>query len=636
MRRLLILLLLTGCAGRDPLPCDPAATPQPSRATIGCAQEWAAQAARPLDSSLPGARTVKTIVDRLDGAVYFIDTTTYPFHQGFATSHLGYPATAPFVNEYFVPQRRFLLGSITHYEEADVWAYELAPYDTATAEMIADAHRRLSAASYFGDHLRFHPTSVEQEARVPAGVPVVTTGELFAGMTYQPLNLAETFGQVRVLTAAELATVYVGPREIAVLDRVPNDISIVAGIVTESFQTPLSHVNVLSQQRGTPNMALVDARAHFAGYEGQWVHLTVGAFEWSVEPATQAEADAWWELHRPPPAEVPAPDLTRTGLLDVDGLGVADVGAVGGKAANFGELRHIEGIIVPDGFAIPLGYYARFADENGFTEEIATMLADERFRADGVYRRERLAALQAAMRAAPLPAELVQLLDERLAGEFPGLRMKFRSSTNAEDLERHTGAGLYDSQSGQPGDLERPVADAVRTVWASLWNVRAFEERDHAGIDHLRVAMGVLVHPSYRDELANGVAITANPFDPGPGGEDAFFLNLQAGEVSVVSPDPSVVCDSLLYYHLHLGQPAAYLTHSSLVADGATVLSRAELFDLGETLRRIREHFEGLYDPPAGYARLPMDVELKLVLRDGVRRIEVKQARPYPGRGENP
>src|SRR5690606_21094832 len=118
--------------------------------------------------------------------------------------------------------------------------------------------------------------SDEQEDRVAGlDIPVITTGELFAGISYQPLNLGETIGQVRITTVDGLAADYIGPREIAVLDRVPNDISVVAAVVTEELQTPLSHVNVLSQQRGTPNMALRDAHAAFAPYDGQWVRLRV-------------------------------------------------------------------------------------------------------------------------------------------------------------------------------------------------------------------------------------------------------------------------------------------------------------------------------------------------------------------------
>ena len=43
-------------------------------------------------------------------------------------------------------------------------------------------------------------------------------------------------------------------------------------------------------------------------------------------------------------------------------------------------------------------------------------------------------------------------------------------------------------------------------VYASLWNFRAFTERDFHRIDHKEAAMGVFVHPSYQDEKVNGAA----------------------------------------------------------------------------------------------------------------------------------
>ncbi|HWM89059.1 MAG TPA: PEP/pyruvate-binding domain-containing protein, partial [Kofleriaceae bacterium] len=352
---------------------------------------------------------------------------------------------------------------------------------------------------------------------------------------------------------------------------------------------------------------------------------------------TQEEADAWWEDHRPEPVVVAPPDASLLGFPDVDDLGLADLPAVGGKAAQFGELRLVAAadedgnVVVRDGFAIPVAHYMAFAEQNGFVEEIAAMLAEEQFRADGGYRRERLAQLEADMRAAPLDAEFLAALEQRITGEFGDTRMRFRSSSTAEDLDRFSGAGLYKSESGVVGSAEDPVADAVREVWASLWGFRAFEERENAGIDHTQVAMGILVHPTYVGETAQGVAITANLFDPGAGGEDAFYINVQLGEVSVVQPPGSdIVADALLYFYFHADQPATYFTRSSLVPAGQTVLSRSELFQLGRALDAIRDHFTGLHELPPGHARLPLDVEFERV--DGV--VEVKQVRPHPGRGQ--
>ncbi len=639
------LVLAVACSGDDdddddggPPECDEGPA-EPSRATLDCLAEFDAQGARPLDASLPGATTVKTVIDQAhEDAVHFQDTTTYPLHRTFAIEHLGWPPDLEFTTQYLSPDRRFLLGAVTHYEVQDVWAYEIAPYDTASTDTIVKAFRLLAAAAFFGDELVFHPTSQMHEQRadeLPDDIGVVTTDELYAGMDYQPLNLGETVGQVRILTVDELATGYVSPREIAVLDRVPNDISVVAGVVTEEFQTPLSHVNVLSQQRGTPNMGLHDAQELFAEHLGSWVRLRVGAFDWSVEEVTQDEADQWWDEHRPPAVTLDPPDLSVTTLVDIDDVGLDDVAAVGGKAAHFGELHNIEeGVVVPDAFVVPVSFYVAFAEANGFDVELDEMLADEQFQSDGVYRRERLAAFQTEITAAPVDPVLLADVETRIVDEWGDIRVRFRSSTNAEDLEGHSGAGLYTYKGAQVRDPSDPVIDAMRGVWASLWNFRAFEEREWVGIDHHDVAMALLVHPAYTDEAANGVALSANPFDPGPTGEDGFYVNAQVGEVSVVSPDPGVVAEQILYFHYHVGQPATYLVHSSLVPAGETVLSRAELFDLGTSLDAIRRHFAAFYEPPEGFVALPMDVEWKLVADPGGdRHIEIKQARPWPGRG---
>ena len=80
------------------------------------------------------------------------------------------------------------------------------------------------------------------------------------------------------------------------------------------------------------------------------------------------------------------------------------------------------------------------------------------------------------MQLAPVDPGFLAALEARLEADFPATRLKLRSSTNAEDLAHHTGAGLYESRSAAVGDPARRVDDALRTVWASVWNARAFEE----------------------------------------------------------------------------------------------------------------------------------------------------------------
>ncbi|MBN2359837.1 MAG: hypothetical protein JXR83_10315 [Deltaproteobacteria bacterium] len=281
----------------------------------------------------------------------------------------------------------------------------------------------------------------------------------------------------------------------------------------------------------------------------------------------------------------------------------------------------------PRGFAIPFAFFVDFMRDNGYHRYLEQLLADQRFRSDGDYRRATLADMQESMRGAPVSAKLRDLLDLKLADEYPHMRMRFRSSTNAEDLGVYTGAGLYSSYSGDRDDPDKPVLDALRGVWASLFNLRAFEEREYMGIDHRKVAMAVLVHRSFPDELANGVAITANLFDPT---EPAFYVNVQVGEEAVTNPSPGMLPDQYLYYWASASPEAVFLSYSSLNR-GQPVLSAREQHELASALLAIHRNFQPVYGSRGFYA---MDVEFKFDAPD--RALVIKQARPYPGRGETP
>ncbi len=611
-----------------------------STAELGCLADFELLASRPLDATIPGARAVKTVLDRADeDRLHFTHSERFAIHHDFVSARLSGDGLPPVPDltgfnrdAYTSPDRRFVLGTITHYEEPDLWTAEFAPYDSAPSELVDLSWQALTASTYVGQELLFHPTSAGHAATAAElGLPVITTDELFAGISWQPLNLGEALGQLRFFTAEELQTRYVGPRDVAVLDTVPNDISVVAGLITSEPQTPLSHVNVLSQNRGTPNMSLRGAHTDpvLRALEDRWVRLRVDSFEYVLEEVSREDADLWWDANRPPPLEIPPLDLSVQQLVDVGDLGVDDVSAVGGKAANYGVLSRIEGLFVPEAFAVPVSFYAQFAQQNGFDVRVQELLADPVFLDDPGAREAALLALQADMLVAPVDPAFETLLMDKLAADFPGLRMRFRSSTNAEDLESFSGAGLYSSASGEPGDPSRPVLDAVRHTWASLWNFRAFEERSYNGIPQDAVAMALLVNPAFRDEEANGVALTANLFDPA---EPAHYVNVQKGEASVVAPEPGITVDSFLYFYSHPGQPTTYLSHSSFTLGNDTVLSSPQIHELGESLIAIHEGFAPFFGREGGF--YAMDVEFKLDDFDGTPRIWVKQARPHPGWAE--
>jgi hypothetical protein len=150
--------------------------------------------------------------------------------------------------------------------------------------------------------------------------------------------------------------------------------------------------------------------------------------------------------------------------------------------------------------------------------------------------------------------------------------------------------------------------------------------------------MALLVHHNFPDEEANGVATTSNPFDS-TGLDPAFYVNVQfGGDAEVVAPPPGVTSDQFLYFFNEPNQPVTYLSHSSLITSGTTVLSAAQIHQLGVALDAIHKRFSAAYGPAAGnngwYA---MDVEFKFdndAAPSEPPTLYVKQARPYPGRGQ--
>jgi hypothetical protein len=632
-----------------------------SASVLPCKADFDALASAPLDASLPGARSAKVVLDQADdNALYVQNSTRFQIHYDFVSTHLSghglplVPELSSFeATEYYRPDRRFILGAISYYEGPGVWALELSPYDTASADMITTLYQAVARASYFGPALEFHPTSeaIQKVAdKLPASVRVITTNELYEEIDYQPLTLGTTVGRVHFAKAADLDNEYLNYEDIAVLDEAPNDISVVAGLITEEFQTPLSHVNVLSQNRHTPNMGLRGAfeNEELRALDGKWAELTVGPSGWTVKEVSADDAATYWQDHKPTPVVLPELNFDITDLTDIadvtpepDGVSLRDaikeaVRAWGGKAAQYSILAKTADVPTPKAFGIPVFYYNQFMTENGLFDRVDALLADLDFMADPSVREDELAKLRADMLAAPVNADFQALLKAKLAADYPGITMRFRTSTNSEDLDGFPCAGCYESQTGDPAHWDS-VLDAVRGAWSSIWLFRTFEERSFYGIDHHSVGMALLVHHNFPAEEANGVAVTNNPFDVA-GIEPAFYVNVQwGGDAEVVHPPAGVTSDSFLYFFDNPNQPVTFVAHSNLVPAGETVLTALQTHELGLALKAIHERFSAAYGPKAGiqdwYA---MDVEFKfddMDQADGKPHLFVKQARPYPGRG---
>jgi len=533
--------------------------------------------------------------------------------------------------------RRFLLGTLVRHAGTGIRTLEFVTGDRIRPDQMHHAFFATAAHVAEPESWALRPQSAGQEVKLrelEGTLPIVTRSAPLSDLRFQPLTPAVGFGLLQFISAQDLSQAALGPDVLVVTDDVPNDIPLVGGLITESPQTPLSHVNVLSRGRGTPNMALRDARndPSVAPLLDKLVRLEVFEGHFELRSASTAEAEAFWETRRPTgPRTAPRLDLTLRGIQPLESHGLASIPAIGAKAAQLAELGRVSAtrpecagpILVPEGaFAIPVAHYQDHFDRSGARDLLDALIRDADFRADPLARAEGLASVRELMLTQPVDAGLLAAITEEVDSRFGNARVRFRSSSNVEDLPGFNGAGLYTSRSAELGDPDRLIEDALRTVWASLWNQRAYDERELAHIEQGQTAMGILVHQAFRSELANGVGVSRSIYDPTRG--DMHYFNLQIGEASVANPAPGVSTEEVLY---RFGRNPRLMHQARSSLTPFVVMSEEEMDHLACTLGAIHEGFRPLIDPANEDRWFAMDIEFKLVGES--RDLVVKQARPY-------
>ncbi|MEZ4887673.1 MAG: PEP/pyruvate-binding domain-containing protein [Chitinophagales bacterium] len=583
--------------------------------------------------------SVKIMYNSKSQLMYYINSELYEYHFTFAQAQLGFNQGNNVFNQtqYRENEDRFLYpANLNYYKHLDKYVLYLVTANEMSCENIQLLYDKILATSYLEGKLFLFANRLEFNE---CEVPKITSEELYKGQNYQALNLAENYGYLNKVELKDLEDTYLGRHDIILLNGIPNDVSVVAGIITTEFQTPLSHINVLSHNRNTPNMALRDGWENelLDSFLGELVYLKVRSDSFEIRTATLAEATAFWEKNEPQKVIVLPKNTSVEGLIDLETADYTYLDIIGGKAANFAEILNVslneKPIPTPESsFAIPFYYYNKHLKDAGLDVFIEDMLQDEDFIQYPAIRKARLEDLQERIEDYPLNPVLRNLVKDKIKNfaDFPAFR--FRSSTNAEDLESFSGAGLYDSYSAKVDDSKKTIDRAIKKVWASLWNWRAFEERSYYKIAHTSCAMGILVHRSFPDEDANGVVVTKNLYNSNPG----FIINVQYKEYSIVFPEPGILNDQimLLTWSIVPGQNfmAEYLTFSNIPElNGETVMTNEELMELGAYCLALKKYF---------YQHVPhncnctekdfgLDIEFKVDSDVSERKIYIKQARFY-------
>jgi len=574
------------------------------------------------DAYLGNLQFVKFVIDKVDPdnqKVYFMNTANYRGHP-------------PWMNLVGINSRE--RGAITYLPHLanpsggiGLYIIDFQPNDSYAFEDIKRIQDLLIAKMpLLNGQVAFHPMegnlaqyTKDRSKYEAAEVAVYLDTDLYGDIAYLPLNSADAFGLLQVLDEGARPS----PRDIVICKTLPNELPRVAGVITEARQTPLSHVNLRAIQDKIPNAFVRNASSNpeISPLIGKLVCYQVTPRGFRIREATMEEVETHFAAIRPSQNQTPARDLAVKDVRPLSQIKFADSKAFGVKTSNLATLRTLgfPAKTVPDGHGVPFFFYDEFMKHNGFYEAVDSMLADPGFRADRDKQQEMLAGLQAKICAGEMPEWMMEALAKVQASFLEKTHIRCRSSTNNEDLPGFSGAGLYDSYTHGPDEGHLSVT--VRQVFASLWNFRAFEEREFYRIDHKATAMGVLLHPNFSGELANGVAVTDDILYQTANNN---YLNVQVGEDLVTNPgENSSPEETLLGWWERDGHEI--VRRSTQTEQGKPVLSDAHLAELRSHLASVHARFRELYGLDEN-ARFAMEIEFKIA-KDG--KLAIKQARPW-------
>jgi hypothetical protein len=458
---------------------------------------------------------VMIVIDRKDGnKIYYVNKKRYSFHKDFVNgSYLSLERGKEFfVNNYIKPNRRFILGTLAYQTPVKRWTFEFWEGDLIPADQIQLAYDVINKT--FFAPVAFKPNSLRQEeaTRSLAGMQRVLQSDIAKEQEYQALNVAKGIGRIHIISKLD-DHVEIGSNEILVLDEVPVQLPPVAGIITSQPSTPLSHINLLAKGWGIPNAYIKNAKELFKQYDTYWVTFETLRENYKIKRADNEQLRDYVRREKERADLVkPRSDLSEKRLLSLAEQRSRSSIAYGGKSANLGEVLNakLPGIIVPSGFTIPFYYYDEFINRNNLDETIRDLFDDQKFIHDPAYRRQRLVELRQKIEGAEFGPELRRMVLEKAAHEYAGKGLFVRSSSNSEDLPNFSGAGLYTTVPNVRG--EQQLIDAIKKVWASLWNFEAYEARERSAVAHSMVYMAVLIQEGINSE-SSGVMISTDPFD---------------------------------------------------------------------------------------------------------------------------
>lgn len=456
------------------------------------------------------------VIDRRNkNKIYYVNSQMFRFHQDFANSqYLSLKRGEDFFKDVYInDNRRLIVGTIAWQTPVQKFTFEFWDGDLISADLIKLTNDIVNKT--FFTSVAFKANSIRQEdLAAKLNIPKVSADDISKNQEYLALNTAKGVGRIHVIDKLD-DTVEIGYNEILVLKELPIDLPPVAGIIVSQPSSPISHINLLAKGWQIPNAYIKNANELFRKYDGTWYKFETTLTDYKLTLCLKECLDkipdiaptVYGKNFKAPPS-----DLKVTKLAFINEMRAKDSSVYGSKSANLGEILRSrpKDFDVPNGFGIPFVCYKQFMESNGFDKIMDDLMDDQDFVHNPSVRRKKLSEFRDRLQHARIDDKLRDEIIEKWKTVLGGKPVFVRSSSNAEDSGKFSGAGLYSSVSNVT--QEDKIIEAVKTVWASIWNFKAYEARERNFVEHENTYMSVLIQIGV--EMDNGgVMVTKDPYN---------------------------------------------------------------------------------------------------------------------------
>jgi hypothetical protein len=470
---------------------------------------------------------------------------------------------------YLSRERRFYFATIGKIkkEKRSIYVLETQEVDTMEVDQIEDMYTIVKQFLDPNFELFFKPANHNQELSINKlsvkTLPRILTSEIYETSNFIALNAGESLGRVRCFyTLEEYQKLHstIEWYDIVIMKRVPDDVPRVAGIINADFTTPLSHTNILASGWKIPNCIQKDIFSVIANRDlsSKWVKYSVNSkdnyavLELIETPKTLHKPN--WLMNK---VSLEVPDIDEQSICSLEELRITDRYIYGTKAANLGEMFHLiktgsnrllgfyqiarpprENLLlhlshffkvedknklhevaneflknfikVPRGIALPFSMQRKFLESSPLIQQaigkLKMALELNALEIDSL-----CVSLQQLILKTRIPDSIKEQIDSMIVKELAGVK-KFvvRSSSNAEDLENFSAAGIYESSNHLTNSQQ--IFEAVKRSWSSLVSSRSVRLRQQAGISLDDSYMGVIIQEEMETGMG-GVMVTTNPMD---------------------------------------------------------------------------------------------------------------------------